>query len=121
MATSSSSLLARRWRIAGWVLLTLCAIAAACIYIAAPGGTQATTSYSVVGGQTFADPGATGWQTQQIERLGGQGTLLIARLDDWLGSLWHGRRLALTLWVVGSLLACACRFVAGLVDDSETA
>ncbi|MDQ8002457.1 MAG: hypothetical protein REU00_21340, partial [Pseudomonadota bacterium] len=60
-----------------------------------------------------------GWQAQQIERVGGQGTLLIARLDDWLGRLRHGRRLALTLGVAATLAALACRFVAGLVDDAD--
>ena len=49
--------------------------------------------------------------------MGGKGTLLVARFDDWLGTLWHGRRLALTLGVAALLAALACRFVAGLVDD----
>lgn len=120
MPAPSSSLLARRWRIAGWVLLALFGIVAAGVYAGASGGPEGAASYSVVGGQTFADPGgATGWQAQQIERVGGHGTLLIARFDDWLGSLWHGRRLALTLAVAGGVMALGCRFVAGLLDDGE--
>ncbi|PZQ66066.1 MAG: hypothetical protein DI563_24595 [Variovorax paradoxus] len=97
----------------GWV-------AAAGVYATAPAGPAGSATYSVVGGQTFAVPGgATGWQAQQIERVGGQGTLLIARFDDWLGALWHGRRLALTLGVAAMLAFPACRFVAGLVDETD--
>lgn len=119
MAATRSSL-ARRWRIAGWVLLALGWVAAACVYATAPDGPAGSASYSVVGGETFADPGgATGWQAQQIERVGGQGTLMIARFNDWLGTLWHGRRLALTLGGAALLAALACRFVAGLVDDTD--
>lgn len=85
------------------------------------GWARGVGSYSVVGGQTFADSGgAAGWQAQQIERVGGRGTLLIARLDDWLGTLWHGRRLALTLVALGWVAAFGCRFVAGLLDDNES-
>lgn len=118
--TDTSSSPARHWRVAGWVLLALGWVAAACVYATAPDGPAGSASYSVVGGETFADPGgATGWQAQQIERVGGQGTLLIARFDDWLGTLWHGRRLALTLGVAAMLAALACRFVAGLVDETD--
>lgn len=118
--TDTSSSPARRWRLAGWVLLGLGWVAAAGAYATAPTGPAGSATYSVVGGQSFADPGgATGWQAQQIERVGGQGALLIARFDDWLGTLWHGRRLALTLGVAAMLAALACRFVAGLVDETD--
>lgn len=117
---SSSRSLARRWRRAGWLLLVLGGIAAMCVWLAAPDGPGGAASYSVVGGQAFADAdGPTGWQAQQIERVGGQGTLLIGRFDDWLGSLWHGRRLAMTLAVAAVLATLACRFVAGLVEDED--
>jgi len=118
--TDRSSSPSRRWRIAGWVLLVLGWVVAAGVYASAPDGPEGPAHYSVVGGQPFADAGgATGWQAQQIERVGGQGTLLIARFDDRLGTLWHGRRLALTLGVAALLAALACRFVASLVDDND--
>jgi hypothetical protein len=112
----SPAALARRWRWAGWLLLALGWAAALLIYATAAESPSAATAYSMAGGQRFAQS-STSWQTQQIERLGGQGTLLLVRLDHWLGSLWHGRRLAATLAVSALALALVCRWVASLVEE----
>ena len=112
----SATLLARRWRWTGWLLLALGWAAALLVYATAPESPSAATGYSMAGGQSFAE-GSTHWQTQQIERLGGQGTLLLVQLDHWLGSLWHGRRLAATLAISALTLALACRWVASLVEE----
>jgi len=44
----------------------------------------------------------------EMERIGGKSVILAVELDDWIGSLWHGRRLAYTLTFVsvGSSLMC---------------
>ncbi|MFT3812079.1 MAG: hypothetical protein QM740_01745 [Acidovorax sp.] len=112
----SPTALARRWRCAGWLLLALGWAAALLIYATAAETPSAATGYSLAGGQSIAQ-GSTHWQTQQTERLGGQGTLLLVQLDHWLGSLWHGRRLAATLAVSALVLALACRRVASLVEE----
>jgi hypothetical protein len=109
---------ARRWRLAGWLLLALGWGAALAVYATASGTAHLAAGYSLAGGQAFADAGGpTGWQAQQILRTGGQGTLMLVRLDQWLASLWHGRRLAATLAVGALVLALTCRWVAGLVDE----
>lgn len=116
--TPPSSQPARRWRWAGWLLLALGWGAALIIYATAPDSSTPAANYTLAGGQRFADTSSpTGWQAQQILRAGGQGTLMLVRLDDWLGSLWHGRRLAATLAVAALVLALACRWVAALVDE----
>ena len=105
---------------AAWLLLVLGLGTALYLYLSAPEASATATSYSLVGGQRFAEHGdATGWQAQQIERMGGQGTLLLARLNDWLRSLWHGRRLAATLATATLVLALACLWMAALVEADD--
>lgn len=52
------------------------------------------------------DPTDSKQYQRQMELYGGKANLLAADLMRWLGSLWHGRRLALTV-------ACATVVVAG--------
>jgi hypothetical protein len=52
------------------------------------------------------DPTDSKQYQRQMELYGGKANLLAADLMRWLGSLWHGRRLALTV-------ACATVAVAG--------
>ena len=44
----------------------------------------------------------------EMKSVGGQANLMAAEFQDWFGSLWHGRRLALTLAVLalGGFLTC---------------
>ena len=52
------------------------------------------------------DPTDSKQYQRQMELYGGKANVLAADLMRWLGSLWHGRRLALTM-------ACATVVVAG--------
>ena len=52
------------------------------------------------------DPTDSKQYQRQMELYGGKANVLAADLMRWLGSLWHGRRLALTV-------ACATVLVAG--------
>jgi hypothetical protein len=52
------------------------------------------------------DPTDSKQYQRQMELYGGKANVLAADLMRWLGSLWHGRRLALTM-------ACATVAVAG--------
>ena len=52
------------------------------------------------------DPTDSKQYQRQMELYGGKANVLAAELVRWLGSLWHGRRLALTV-------ACATVLVAG--------
>jgi hypothetical protein len=53
----------------------------------------------------------------KLERLDGKAGAWILELDDWLGSLNHGRRLAYTLALAGTAVAVGCFYLAGLVDE----
>ena len=52
------------------------------------------------------DPADSKQYQRQMELYGGKANVLAAELLRWFGSLWHGRRLALTV-------ACATVLVAG--------
>ena len=52
------------------------------------------------------DPTDSKQYQRQMELYGGKANVLAAELMRWLGSLWHGRRLALTV-------ACGTVLVAG--------
>ena len=59
----------------------------------------------------------------QLERIGGRQALLIARFNDWLASLWHGRQLAYTLAILAIVLALLCFWLADCLareDPSES-
>jgi hypothetical protein len=62
-------------------------------------------------------------EMRELERLGGSASVHTAEFDQWLGSLWHGRRLAGTLAVLGLLAGGAFWRVGGLmgeeVDEDE--
>jgi hypothetical protein len=44
---------------------------------------------------------------RRIEELGGKSAVLYQEMGDFLGSLWHGSRLGLTIGVLSSLFAVA--------------
>jgi len=56
-------------------------------------------------------------EMQQLERLGGTASVRAAEFDQWLSSLWHGRRLALTLAVLGLVVGGACWRVGALMSE----
>jgi len=56
-------------------------------------------------------------EMQQLERLGGMASVRTAELDEWLSSLWHGRRLAMTLAALGFVAGAACWRVGGLMSE----
>jgi hypothetical protein len=59
-------------------------------------------------------------EMQQLERLGGRASVQTAEFDQWLSSLWHGRRLAGTLAVLGLVVGGACwRLGALMAEDDE--
>jgi hypothetical protein len=60
----------------------------------------------------------------QIERIGGKATVYVVRFNEWLGSLWHGRQLAVTLGIISIVIALVCfwiadRAAAGLLGDQD--
>jgi len=68
-----------------------------------------TLGYTVDGGGSYAVRADDSKKYErQMEQISGKSGVLAAEFMDWLGSLWHGRKLAYTLGVlsVGSSLTC---------------
>jgi hypothetical protein len=99
--TSNAPRLVRR---TGLALLLIGWIAAACVFFTAPADPRADTV-------------AQQREMRELERLGGTATAQTVRFDQWLGSLWHGRRLAATLAVLSLVVAAGCTYVAGLMAE----
>ena len=54
----------------------------------------------------------------EIEKFGGKAAVLFEELSHWLGSLWHGPRLALTVaWL--SLATAAVLFLIARLHEDE--
>ena len=54
----------------------------------------------------------------EIQHFGGKMAVLFEELTQWLGSLWHGRNLALTIaWI--SVLAAVGLFLLARVQDDD--
>ncbi len=54
----------------------------------------------------------------QMEYIGGKSNVLATEIRDWIGSLWHGRRLSQTLAVLSIGGAGACFFLAHRLNYS---
>ena len=57
--------------------------------------------------------------THQIQLFGGKLAVLFEDLSQWLGSLWHGPRLALTVAWLSLAAAIALFLVARLYEDGK--
>ena len=99
MATSS-----RLVQRIGLALAALGLVAGAIVYVSASAAAE-------------ADPMAQQREMRELERLGGTATVQTVKFDQWMGSLWHGRRLAFTLAVLGLAIGGACWHVGGLMDE----
>jgi len=108
--TGTDPELQARLRSIGLFILVAGALAAALVYLAAaPDGAAASARYELVNGVAY--PVASGdnkLDTFQAEQLGGTANVVASEFREWLGSLWHGRKLAYTLAVLafGGSLPC---------------
>ena len=64
-----------------------------------------------------ADPVAQQREMRELARLGGTASVQTVKFDQWMGSLWHGQRLAFTLALLGLVVGGGCWHVGGLMDE----
>ena len=55
---------------------------------------------------------------RSIELFGGKAMIPMVRFNQWLGTLWHGERLAFTVGVLSIVVALACFWAAGRVLEN---
>jgi hypothetical protein len=97
-----------RVRQAGTVILFCGILCAALIYFLAP---------SEAGGAAVMD---SRQYEYQVQRIGGQAGLLMVQLNAWLGSLWHGERLAYTVGVLSIVIGLACHRVSSMMEEAAS-
>ena len=54
---------------------------------------------------------------RSIELFGGKAMIPMVRFNQWLGTLWHGERLAFTIGVLSIVVALTCFWLARLESD----
>jgi hypothetical protein len=91
--------LRKRFQVTGVVILIAGLLAAAWIYTGAPID------------EASSDEFASKRYLRGMETIGGQSNAMATEFREWFGSLWHGRRLALTLAVFSLGSSAACFFL----------
>ena len=71
------------------------------------------------GGDDASDDLMQQREMQQVARLGGTATVQTVKFNLWLGSLWHGQRLGLTLAVLGLVVGGACWKIGELMGEED--
>jgi hypothetical protein len=90
--------------IAALLVLVAGVVSGAVIYWLAD-DSQDASAYVVIGGTAYpVDPATSKAYTRQLERFGGKASVLFDDIDRWLASLWHGKRLGIT---IACMSACA--------------
>ncbi|MEO6918726.1 MAG: hypothetical protein ABI171_06855 [Collimonas sp.] len=92
------------------ILIAGLLIAGLVYYFAADGGNHGL-GYSVVGGNAYA-AGESKAYLRDMEMYGGTSGRLIGSFNQWLASLWHGKRLAYVLAIAAAVASYACFWLA---------
>jgi hypothetical protein len=94
---------------------------AALIFVAAGEDAEAGMNYVVVDGVAYpVEQRLTKPYVRTLEQYGGKAAVLFDDIGRWFGSLWRGRRLALTVACLSTLVAGALfAFAAWLPADRE--
>ncbi|WP_077033699.1 hypothetical protein [Pelomonas sp. KK5] len=108
---------ARQLRRTGIGILLAGLLAAGLVAWRASGESDLSHGYEIVGGQVFASEQSDAARQQQLEHIGGKAAVWAVEFNEWMGSLWHGKRLAATVAVLAAVAMLACFHVAGLMDD----
>jgi predicted benzoate:H+ symporter BenE len=93
-------------RFMGFVILVVGFGSAVCIYWNASDADDATDSL-------------TKHDVYQLEKLGGKELVLSSQLQEWFSSLWHGRRLALTVGCATTAASALSFFAARKPPDAR--
>ena len=101
-------LAARRLRTSGFILLAAGLLAAVVIFclVRPPEELDALS----LDAQSKRD-------TRELELMGGKSYILFTDINEWVASLFHGRRLAYTVGVLSVAGILGCRWFAGVLEQ----
>lgn len=111
----------RRLHLAGIAILIAGWVCAAIVFAVAERGDAAgAADRQLLNGQVYEVPmDASKRELQQVERMGGKATVRMLVFENWLGSLWHGTRLAGTLALLSTAAGGLCIYLASLAAESD--
>ena len=93
----------------GLGILLLGWLAALILFMVNGADAGTASGYEIIGGQAYPIAAAQSRvDTYNLERIGGKSAVFAVQFNDWLGSLWHGRRLAYLLAIVSSVVGLFC-------------
>jgi hypothetical protein len=98
----------RYWGVA---ILVVGLVAAALIYAFASEDRDLELAAEIAGGRMYQ---------HNLELMGGKLGVLLADVDNWFASLWHGKRLAVTIAVLSIVVGGGCFWIAGLMASNGT-
>ena len=87
--------------------------------IAATGLIAGAAVYLTANADSATDAVAQQREMRELARLGGTAAVQTVKFNLWMGSLWHGERLGLTLAVLGLVIGGACWRVGGLMGEDS--
>lgn len=90
----------------GLAIIAIGLVAAAGVYVSA----SADPSADLVAQQR---------EMRELARLGGTAAVQTVKFNLWLGSLWHGERLAYTLALLGLVVGGACWRIGSLMGEDD--
>ncbi len=105
------------------LILSVGLLSAAVVYrLASTNSEDQNTAYSMVGGQSFGlSAQEQARALYELKRIGGTQAVLTVELHTWLKSLWHGKRLAISLAAVSLLMGGLCFHLGSLADEDPEA
>ena len=107
----SNAELKRRLHLAALLVLVLGLTSALLVYVFIDDAPPEPGAYIIVDGMKYpVDPSLSKRYKRDLERFGGKTSVVMDEFSRWLGRLWEGRQLAVTLAflsVAGSLLLLA--------------
>ena len=92
----------------GAAILLVGLVAAALIYALGSDDRDMEVAAEIASGRLYQ---------HNLELMGGKLGVVLAEVNDWLASLWHGRRLGCTVAVLSIATAAACFWVARLMSN----
>lgn len=97
---------ANRLRLFALIILIAGWLGALVIYLAAADEAGNALIYEFGNGSVHAvDPGDSKMYRHELERFGGKAAVLADDLNRWFSSLWRGKRLAITVAFLSTVLA----------------
>jgi hypothetical protein len=104
-----------RLYMAGVSILIVGLFCAAWVFVAAAddSGDSNVVSYQIVAGHNYAITTTDSKRYQyDMERINGKYAVVADEINQWLSSLWHGKRLAYTIVILAIGVSLACFLIA---------